>query len=261
MIYETISELTQKGELVVLCTIVANQGSTPRRVGSKMLVFADGKIQGSVGGGEMEARVISEALETLATGQPRTLSYAMVDPKRGDPGVCGGTVEIFIDPIFPDPLILVAGGGHVGKAVVSLAKWLGFRVALTDDRAEFCTPESVPGADNYFPGPLTALPEKITITPQTYILLTTRNIQVDIAGLPALLETPAAFIGVIGSRRRWSTTREKLLAAGVDEEKLAKVVSPIGLELNAETPEEIALSILSEIVMLQRGGHGGRMGL
>ena len=114
-----------------------------------MLVYPDGKFIGTVGGGELENRVHQAALESLDNGETQTISYSMVDPSRGDPGVCGGTVEVFVEPILPPAMVLVIGAGHVGKAVAHLAKWLGFRVAVSDDRAEFCTPESVPGADAY----------------------------------------------------------------------------------------------------------------
>jgi xanthine dehydrogenase accessory factor len=154
---------------------------------------------------------------------------------------------------------LVIGVGHVGKAVVHLARWLGMRVIASDDRAEFCNPEATPGADEYVVAPISELPQHITFTSQTYVLLTTRNISVDMAGLPELLEAPSAYVGVIGSRRRWATTRQKLLEAGVSESDADRVISPMGLELGAETPDEIAISMLSEIIMLRRGGDGRRM--
>jgi len=259
--FRQVAEAVARGEAVAVCTIVRARGSTPRNAGSKMLVFANGAVEGSVGGGELESRVIAAANEALQSGRPQNLEYSMSDPARGDPGVCGGSVEIYVEPVFPEPTIVVVGGGHVGKAVVQLARWMGFRVVLTDDRQEYCREESVPGADEYICVPLSRLPEEFRVNPQTYLVLTTRNVLVDVEGLPALLDTPAAYIGVIGSKRRWATTREKLVAAGIPESKLERVNSPMGLELNAETPEEIALSILAEIVMLRRGGDGGRMGV
>jgi xanthine dehydrogenase accessory factor len=165
-----------------------------------------------------------------------------------------------VEPVQPEPTIVVVGGGHVGQAVVSLADWLGYRVVLSDDRPEFCSPEMAPGAGEYVCCVLSELPARLRITPFTYLILTTRNVGVDVEGLPALLDKPAACIGIIGSKRRWQTTVEKLIALGVPEDKLDRINSPMGLELNAETPREIALSILSEIVMLRRGGDGGRMG-
>jgi xanthine dehydrogenase accessory factor len=258
-IYQTIAEMEQKGEAGTLCTIIDSRGSTPRHTGSKMLVYPDGKFIGTVGGGEIENRVIEEAKQAIRDGRSRVLRYNMVDPKQGDPGVCGGTVEVFLEPIQPAPKVVVIGGGHVGKAVAHLAKWLGFRVAVSDDRVEFCTPEANPDADEFYPVPMEKLPEHLNITPQTYLILTTRGMVVDVPGLPALLDSPAGFIGVIGSKRRWTMTKKGMIDQGVPEKNIKKVYSPIGLEINAETPEEIAVSILGEIIMLRNGGSGKSM--
>jgi xanthine dehydrogenase accessory factor len=224
-----------------------------------MLVYPDGKFIGTVGGGELENRVIKAALDSMKTGIAQTLLYSMVDPSRGDPGVCGGTVEVFVEPILPPATIVVIGGGHVGKAVVHLAKWLGFRVAVSDDRAEFCNPESVPGADAYYPVPMSELPDQLNVTPQTYLVVTSRGSAIDAAGLPPLLDSQAGYIGVIGSKRRWLTTVKALKEKGIPDETIARVHSPMGIELNAETPEEIAVSILAEILMLRDRGTGKMM--
>ncbi len=224
-----------------------------------MLVFADGSFIGTVGGGELEHRVLDEAGMAISDGQPRLLSYSMTDPARGDPGVCGGQVEVFVDPIVPPAKVVVIGGGHVGKAVAHLAKWMGFRVAVSDDREEFCTPEMNPDAEEFFPVPMADLPKHLKINRQTYLVLTTRGAVVDIPGLPALLESKAAYIGIIGSKRRWATTVKGLKEKGVSEEALARVHSPIGLEIQAETPEEIAVSIMAEILMVKNGGDGQKM--
>lgn len=258
-LYRRIAELQAEGGAAALCTVVHCQGSTPRRPGSKMLVYPDGAVEGTIGGGEMESRVRQVALEALKDGRPRKLEYSLADPASGDPGVCGGQMEVYVEPIRPESTVVVIGAGHVGQAVAHLADWLGFRVVVSDDRLEFCTPETVPQAEEFFPGPLAELPEKLAINAHTYLILTTRGVDLDVAALPALLETPAAYIGVIGSRRRWATARQQLEEAGVPAEQLDRVVSPIGLEINAETPEEIAVSILAEIIMQQRGGDGKRM--
>jgi xanthine dehydrogenase accessory factor len=260
-IYQAIAELENSGKSGALCTIVRSRGSTPRRSGSKMLVYADGNFIGTVGGGEVESRVIQEALDSLKSGSPKVLAYDMVNPKEGDPGVCGGQLEVYVEPILPKPTLLIVGGGHVGQAVAHLARWLNFHVAVSDDRVEFCTPEMNPDADVFYPVKMGELAEHLDITPQTYIILTTRGANVDIEGLPALLNSPAAYIGVIGSRRRWAVTRKALLEAGVAEEKLDQVYSPMGLELNAETPEEIAVSIMAEIIMVRNEGTGEPMGI
>ncbi len=258
-IYQAITELDKNNEAAVLCTVVKSEGSTPRHVGSKMLVYPDGKFIGTVGGGELENRVHKAALESLKSGDAQTITYSMVDPSRGDAGVCGGTVEVFVEPILPPAMIVVIGAGHVGKAVVHLAKWLGFKVAVSDDRAEFCTPESVPGADVYYPIEMAELVNQLKVTHQTYLVVTSRGSNVDAVGLPSLLKSEAAYIGVIGSKRRWLTTVKALKEQGVSEEAIRKVHSPIGLELNAETPEEIAVSIMAEILMLKDKGTGRMM--
>ena len=258
-IYQSILEMQQDGESGALCTIIECHGSVPRHTGSKMLVKETGGIIGSVGGGEIENRVIEEAQLSIKDGKARRLSYNMVDPGRGDPGICGGQAEIFVEPILSQPTVIVIGGGHVGKAVIYLAKWLGFRVVLSDDREEFCNPQAVPGADDYIPSLMAEIPQKIKIHAQCYLVLTTRGVSIDTLGLPVLLDTPAAFIGIIGSKRRWLETRKNLLNAGIAKEKLEKVVSPIGLELKAETPEEIAVSIMAEILMLRNDASGIRM--
>lgn len=258
-IYQALAELEKNNESAALCTVTGSEGSTPRHVGSKMLVHPDGHFIGTVGGGELENRVIKAALESIQTETAQTLSYSMADPSRGDPGVCGGQVEVFVEPILPTPLILVIGAGHVGKAVVHLAKWLGYRVAVSDDRAEFCTPESTPGADAYYPVKMDELPKHVNIDKRTVLILTTRGSSVDAAGLSPLLDSPAAYIGIIGSKRRWATTVKALKEQGVDEAKIAKVHSPMGLELQAETPEEIAVSIMAEVMMIKDKGTGNSM--
>jgi xanthine dehydrogenase accessory factor len=249
-IYQALGDIERKNGTGALCTIIRSKGSTPRHVTSKMLVYPDGHIIGTVGGGEVENRVIKEALKAISDKTPRLLAYNMANPERGDPGVCGGQVEIYVEPLLPKPILVVVGVGHVGKAVAHLAKWLGFMVAVCDDRPEFCNPQAVPEADEFYPLPLEEMSSKFTITPWTYFVLTTRGMDVDVRGLPSLLDSEAAYIGVIGSKRRWATTTKKLLDGGVSSKLLDEVHSPIGLEIHAETPEEIAVSIMAEIIKL-----------
>ncbi len=259
---DAIEELVtarQAGDPVVLAVIVKARGSVPRHTGTKMLIYAGGRTSGTIGGGELEARVVQEALASLEDNQPRYVPYSLVDPKRGDPGVCGGEVEVYVEPHLPPLTILIVGCGHVGRAVAQLANWLGLRVVVSDDREGMATPEMVPEADFYFPGSIedTLASFKVNIT--TYIIAVTRNVEIDRQVLPRLLNTEAPYIGVIGSRRRWEETRKLLMADGLSEEQISRFHSPIGLELHAETPEEIAVSILAEVIMLHRGGTGDRM--
>ncbi len=258
-IYQAISDVQLEGESAALCTVVKSEGSTPRHVGSKMLVYPDGQFIGSVGGGDLEHRVLDEAWMALAEGRPRLLHYNMADPARGDPGVCGGQVEVFVEPILPGPAVVIIGGGHVGKAVAHLAKWLDFRVVISDDRPEFCNKEAIPDGDAFHICPLSELPERMKINRRCYLVLTTRGTAVDVEGLPSLIKAAPAYIGVIGSRRRWAITVQELAARGVSRDLINSVHSPIGLELQAETPEEIAVSIMAEILMLRDQGSGRSM--
>jgi xanthine dehydrogenase accessory factor len=242
-----------RGEAVVLATVVASRRSVPRRAGAKMLVYADGRQSGTVGGGEMEARVVAEAVAALTDGTARLLDYALLDPGAGDPGVCGGEVSIYLEPHMPPGTIYVVGCGHVGRAVADLAHWLGFRVVATDDRPELATPDALPNADVVVAGPIEEVLAAAPITADTHVVVVTRNVALDRQILPILLASPARTIGVMGSARRWATTRKELAAAGLAEALIDRAVAPIGLEIGAETPEEIAVSILAEIIGARRG--------
>jgi xanthine dehydrogenase accessory factor len=243
-------------EPVALAVIIRDQGSVPRHAGTKMLVYGDGRTLGTIGGGEMEARVVAAAAEALRDGQTRLVPYSLVDPQRGDPGVCGGSVEVYVEPHLSPATLTIVGCGHVGRALASLGHWLGYRVVAWDDRAELATTPNVPDADVLLSGPLADALAAQPIDARTYVAVVTRNVSLDRQILPHLLETPAAYIGVMGSRRRWQETQRQLLDDGLSAERLARITAPIGLELNAESPAEIAVSIMAQIIMAQRGGDG-----
>lgn len=243
-------DAVDRGDAVVVATVVETERSVPRHAGSKMLVFADRRQVGTIGGGELEARVIDAAVEVLSSGAPRLVNFDLVDPVAGDPGVCGGTITLYLEPLLPDASVVVVGCGHVGKAVSDLAHWLGYRVTAVDDRAELATEDQLPTADHVLAGPVADVIGRATITDQTHIVLVTRNMAVDLDAIPAALATSARSIGVMGSKRRWAHTRQRLLERGVAAEQLDRVRSPIGLEIGAETPEQIAMSIMAEITAL-----------
>ncbi len=258
-IYREIDQVIEKQQAAALCVVVRASGSTPRGKGSKMLVYPDGHFSGTVGGGELEQRVIAVAQEVIASGEPQMVEYAMADPQRGDPGVCGGQVEVYVEPILPQATVMVVGAGHVGLKVAHLAKWLGYAVVVSDDREERIQEDGLSSLGTVHHGSMEELVKTYPIHDRTFVVLTTRNVDVDVAGLPVLLQSETPYIGVIGSRRRWETTKAKLLEMGIPVDQIARITSPVGLELNAETPEEIAVSIMAQIIMLRHGGDGTSM--
>jgi xanthine dehydrogenase accessory factor len=219
-----------------------------------MLMFEDGRLVGTVGGGEMESRVIEEAREVLRTGKTKLLNYRLLAPDRGDPGVCGGEVQIYLEPHMPPHTVFVVGAGHVGRAVVDLARWLGYRTVVTDDREDQVTDE-IPGADVRLGGSVADALAAHTITPDTSVVVVSRAVDIDVAAIPLLLATPARYIGVMGSERRWTTTRTRLIEQGIDAAALDRIHAPIGIELGAETVEEIAVSIMSEVIKVARASE------
>ena len=258
MILKELLAAVQERRAVVMATVIDTSHSVPRRAGSKMLIFADGSRSGTIGGGEMEARVVSEAAAVLAAGVPRRLVYSLLDPSSGDPGVCGGEVELYLEPYMPTSTVYVIGAGHVGLAVADLASWLGKRVVVWDDRgdlldqlpAEVTDRSDVEVVSGDIAAALTAVP----VDDHTRVVMVTRNVALDTQILPALLGTPAPYIGLMGSHRRWQTTRGLLLDSGVSESDLDRICSPIGVEIHAETPAEIAVSILAEVIDSERQG-------
>ncbi len=256
-VYQALVEATEQGIPSALATVLSTTGSMPRHAGTKMLIYADGSILGTIGGGAMEAEVIKTAQEVIQSGQAETKSYTLNSIEDGDPGICGGTAKIFIEAVAIAPTLLVIGGGHVGKALCELGLWLGYRVVLSDDREAYCNPTYIPNLHGYIVASPESIRDQIKITSYTYIATVTRGLPIDEKLLPQLLETSASYIGLIGSRRRWTITAKTLREKyAISDKQLARIHSPIGLELEAESPKEIALSIMAEITMIRRGGTG-----
>lgn len=240
---------------VVLATIVATKRSVPRHTGTKMLVYGDGTTVGTVGGGQMEAEVVAVAQDSLRRGRPRMVEYELVNPNEGDPGICGGELTLYLEPYMPPHTVFVIGCGHVGRTVIDLAHWLGYQTVAIDDRPDLVTEEAMPNADIRFAGSVDAAIAANPVTEDSSIVVVTRSPEVDVSIMPSLLATPARYIGVMGSRTRWRSTREQLIADGVGADDLERLHVPIGIDLNAETLEEIAVSIMSEVIKVNRTGE------
>ena len=243
-----LSDAVGRARPVVVATIVDTARSVPRHAGAKMLVYGDGTTSGTVGGGQVEALIRADALVALDDGATRLKQYTLEDPERGDPGICGGTMTISLEPYMPPHTIFVVGCGHVGRAVVDLAHWLGYRTVATDDRPELVTDESMPNAEVRFVGTVQEALAAEPVHENTSIVVVTRSHDMDVEIVPLLLETPARYIGVMGSKRRWAATRERLIESGVPAGEIDRVHVPIGINIGAETVEEIAVSIMSEVI-------------
>lgn len=256
-IYEAITEAVRRREAVALATIVQTRGSTPRQVGTKMLIRTDGTIMGTVGGGALEAAIIEAAQEALGEGKPRLVHYGLrADQHQEDLGVCGGDLNVFVDVIAPQMTLMLIGAGHVAVPLEELAHFAGFRTVVFDDRTEYANRDRFPQAEEVLVGDFEAGLNSLDISPNTWIVIASRSHESDAAVLRTAIESSAAYIGLLGSRRKVSLIFEALQEEGVGEEKLARVYAPVGLDLGAETPEEIAFSIMAEIIMLRQGGKG-----
>jgi xanthine dehydrogenase accessory factor len=252
-IYQEIVRIRAEGEEAALVTIVSATGSTPREEGAKMLVRADGSILGTIGGGSLEARVIKEAIKVIGQGKPKQLHTGLTAKEvEADGMLCGGEVEVFIEPILTPPTLYIFGGGHISLSLARMGKPLGFKIAVIDDRPDFANADRFPEADTVLAEDFSKAFPKLKIDKSSYIVIVTRNHQYDGVVLEWAVGTKAKYIGMIGSQAKNKAIFSHLSAKGVTKGQLARVHAPIGVEINAQTPEEIAVSILAEIVKVRR---------
>ncbi len=251
-VFEAALKTLKTGESVALATIVRSHGSTPRAVGAKMLVFPDGSIVGSVGGGAMENQVIEEARAAIKSGVPKMVQYKLKEVALGHLGVCGGENDIFIDVIAGKKQLLILGAGHLGQQLAKLGNFLGMDVVVFDDRAEYANAERFPDARDIIVGDLKEELEKFTITPWCHVVIVTRGHEQDGVALETVIRSQARYLGMIGSRTKKAKIYSELLEKGIEQDLLDRVHAPIGLDIGAETPEEIALAIMAEIISIGR---------
>ena len=248
-IYEELATIKKAGRACALATIVQAVGSSPQRAGAKMLVRDDGSISGTLGGGCIEERVRQLALLALEDASTRTVPFDLTETESGL--ICGGQIVIFIEPVFPDPRIIVIGAGHVGKALATVARFSGFRATVIDDREEYANPGNIPDAEvivNPFGDPLRG----VTIDGGTGVVIATRGHTHDLDALKTVLRTPAGYIGLVGSRRKKAVLSGTLLDAGFSRHDVERVIVPAGLPIGSVTPEEIAISIMAQIIGIRR---------
>lgn len=256
-VYQEIVRLREAGEPCALCTITKTRGSTPGKTTMKMLVRADGSFAGTVGGGCLEAEVLEAALESMKDERSRTLAFALNERDYPDSGLlCGGQLEVFVEPIV-EPRLVLFGGGHISGAIARIAKSCGFHVTIGDDREAFVTPEKHPDADELVSGPFAGMARAVAPATDRFVLAVSRGHDQDGEILRALFEARAEprYLGMIGSRAKREQVFEKLRAAGVDDAFLERVHTPMGLPIGARTHEEIAVSVVAEMIRVRRVGE------
>jgi xanthine dehydrogenase accessory factor len=254
-VFAALGEALSRGEEAALVTIVSSNGSTPQRVGAKMLVFGDGRIVGTVGGGCYEHDAIGKARQVLQTRKATTVKYDLNDDFAEETGlVCGGQMEVFIEPIEAAPAVYIFGAGHVGFYLAKFAHEAGFGVHVVDDRAAFANTERFPFAASVVVDDIPAWLGNTQIPSTAYAVIVTRGHRNDLDALRALAPRELRYIGLIGSRAKVARLYDQLLAeSNVDPALLERIHAPIGLDLGAVTPQEIAVSITAELIAVRRG--------
>ncbi len=257
--FQEIAAALGHGEPLVLLTVVRVNGAAPCAPGTRVLVRGDGGATGTLGGATLDARARHDAVQALSAGAARMATYHL-DPEGGESvGSCGATLEVFIEPLQPEPRLLMAGSGYVAQALARLTAPLGWRVALFDDRTEFVRAANVPEGVTTSVGELSELLAAQHPDAATAIVVVTRGHRSDKDALRAALETNAGYVGMIGSPSKVRNVFRTLLREGMAQEQIERVYAPIGLDLRAQTPDEIALSIAAELLMWRRGGAGGSL--
>lgn len=252
-IYEEVLRLKRLGRISAIATIVECRGSSPQKQGAKMLVRDDGSIMGTLGGGCLEADVVQAALMAMKDGGPLTLPFELTEREGGL--VCGGRVLVYIEPVMLEPRLVVLGAGHVGKTLAKLARFSGFRVTVIDDREEFANRTNVPDADDLVVKDFELAFEHLPVEKDTYIVVATRGHNHDLDAVKAALETEADYIGLLGSRRKKALFLKALEESGFSPDDIRRVIIPVGLGIGSVTPEEIAVSIMAQIIQRRRE-HG-----
>jgi xanthine dehydrogenase accessory factor len=252
-IYAEIVRLRQEGRRAALATIVNVRGSIPAFETAKMLVRDDGSIVGTIGGGCVEAEVWQAAKEVMQSEVPRTLTFNLNQNPRYDTGlVCGGTLEIFVEAITPAPQLYLFGAGHVAASLYKAARLVGFDVTVVDDRESYANRERFPDARDIFADDYDRVLPQLAPGDSSFMVIVTRGHRDDMRILRWAVETPCRYIGMIGSERKFITVARELEKDGIAREKLERVYSPVGLDIGALTPEEIAISVVAEMIAIRR---------
>ncbi len=251
--FETVGNLKNAGQSFVFSIIVRTEGSTPRKVGAKMIILKDGKTLGTLGGGDLEKRVIEEALEVIKQGEPRIVSFTLNIEKGGLDMMCGGKLDVYIEPILPEAKSVIFGAGHITRSLAPLLKKAGFKVSVVEDSADLLEKDKFPETQDLVLTEMEQFARDLPSDPRTYIVLLSRGFSRDRAILTQLIQKDFKYIGMIGSMSKIMAMKEDLRKQGIPIEAFSKLQAPIGLDIGGETPEEIAISIAAEIISAKKG--------
>jgi xanthine dehydrogenase accessory factor len=249
-IYSEIARLIAAGQEAAVATVVAASGSSPREAGAKMLVRSDGSILGTVGGGNIEKDVIQQALAVMRQGKAQKIEYRL---KPGDElgMICGGDVEVFIEPVITAPRLYIFGAGHIAVPLTQMAALVGFNITVIDDREGFATAERFPASAKNITSSFATAFDNLDIDQGAFLVIVTHGHKGDEDVLAAALKTPARYIGMIGSKEKNAAVYSHLLERGYTQQDFERVHAPIGARIKAQTPAEIAVSILAELILVK----------
>jgi xanthine dehydrogenase accessory factor len=251
-IYRKLNQLRKDNIQTALVTVISTKGSTPRDTGAKMIVCGDGKVYGTIGGSKVEAMVIEEARESLRSNTPKKVWHDLNDHKKADTGmICGGEMEFFIEPVTTSSHLFIFGGGHVAQPLATVASLIGFSYTIVEDRPEFATTDRFPDAKDLILASADEIEQKVKFSETDYVAIVTRSHELDYQALKKVLNHSVKYIGLIASKVKKKQVFEQLSNEGYSEEDINQIHSPIGLDIAAQTPEEIAISIVAELIKVK----------
>lgn len=248
-LFDKLAETLNCGNAACMATVIGGEGSTPRKPGSRMLVFPDGSTFGSVGGGVLESDVIKSAVRSIKKRKIHVLEFDLDQYRDPDTDMrCGGKMSVLIDPVIPADPLVIFGAGHIGYAFYNLLKSVGFRITMVDDRRKYAARKRFPDAEKVICASWKKAFDKLKIDQNSYIIICTRAHQNDLECLEFALSSPAVYVGMLGSKTKVSRFKKKLRQTGIRPKRLRELHAPIGLDIGAVTPEEIAVSAAAELI-------------
>ena len=257
-VYSEIVRLRGLGEKCALATIVDVRGSIPSHETAKLLVREDGSMLGTVGGGCVEAEVWNAAREVIATGKPKHLTFHLNQDAAYDSGlICGGQLDVFVEPVIPPPRAFIFGGGHISKSLSKIASMAGFATAIIDDREAFANRERFSEADEIHAGEYEEILPKLAVRDTSYLVIVTRGHRDDLRVLRWAVTTPACYVAMIGSKRKVIGVVKELEKEGIPRSAFERIHAPMGLDIGAVTPDEIAVATVAEMIAVRRNADSG----